>query len=119
METYHMLIGGEWRAATGGRTRPVLNPATGKSFAEVPEGTREDAYAALQQATAAQPAWEARTGVQRAAYLKRIAELITAQSERLARLILQSRGSRSSKHGAKLEVRPAFSTTLPPLPVQT
>jgi lactaldehyde dehydrogenase/glycolaldehyde dehydrogenase len=90
--TYQMRIGGEWRGAGDGRTRPVLNPATGDAFAVVPEGTREDARAALEAAQAAQPAWEALTGVERAAYVRRIVERITADSERLARLVVQEQG---------------------------
>lgn len=92
LQSYQMLIGGEWRGATGGGTRPVLNPATGEAFAEVPEGTREDARAALHAAKAAQPAWEALTGVQRAGYLKRIVALIQADAERLARIVVQEQG---------------------------
>lgn len=90
--TYQMRIGAEWRGATGGGTRPVFNPATGESFAEVPEGTRADARAALEAARAAQPAWEALTGVERAAYLTRIAALIRENAERLARLVVQEQG---------------------------
>ena len=92
LETYEMRIGTEWRVSSDGRTRAVVNPATGEAFAEVPEGTREDGHAALEAAQAAQPAWEALTGVQRAAYLKRIAELIRQDSERLARLVVQEQG---------------------------
>src|SRR5215212_8122391 len=75
-ESYKMRIGAAWVGSSDGRTRPVLNPATGEAFAEVPEGTREDARAALEAARDAQPAWEALTGVQRAAYLQRVVELI-------------------------------------------
>jgi lactaldehyde dehydrogenase/glycolaldehyde dehydrogenase len=92
IDTYQMLIGGEWCGASAGQTRPVLNPATGEAFAEVPEGTREDARAALLAAKAAQPAWEALTGVERAGYLKRIADLIREDAERLARLVVQEQG---------------------------
>ena len=91
-ETYQMRIGAEWRGSGDGRTRPVLNPATGEAFTEVPEGTRDDARAALEAAREAQPAWEALTGVQRADYLKRIAALIREDSERLARLVVQEQG---------------------------
>lgn len=91
-QTYQMLIGGEWRGATGGGTRPVLNPATGEAFAEAPEGTREDARAALEAAKAAQPAWAGLTGVQRADYLKRIVQLIQRDAERLARVVVQEQG---------------------------
>ncbi|HEY0153286.1 MAG TPA: aldehyde dehydrogenase [Longimicrobium sp.] len=92
LESHAMLIGGEWRGAAGGATRPVVNPATGEAFAEVPEGTRDDARAALEAARAAQPAWEALSGVQRAAYLTRIARAIEADAERLARVVVREQG---------------------------
>ncbi len=92
LQTYQMRIGAQWREASGGRTRSVLNPATGEAFAEVPEGTREDAHAALEAAFQAQPAWAALSGVQRAAYLKRIAALIRKDADRLARLVVQEQG---------------------------
>src|SRR5438874_1638770 len=91
-DTYEMRIGAEWRGASDGGTRAVLNPATGKGFGKVPEGTREDAHAALEEARRAQPGWEALTGVQRASYLTRIAELVKEDAERLARLIVREQG---------------------------
>ncbi len=91
-ETYLMHIGDQWRATSSGRTRPVINPATEEAFTEVPEGTREDAHAALEAAQKAQPAWEAISGVQRASYLKRIASLIRENADRLARLVVQEQG---------------------------
>ena len=87
-----MRIGNQWKDATGGQMRPVLNPATGEAFAEVPEGTREDAQAALEAAALAQLAWAALSGVQRAAYIKRIATLIREDADRLTRLVVQEQG---------------------------
>ncbi len=92
LEKYWMRIGAEWRGSGDGRTRPVLNPATGEAFAEVPEGTPEDARAALEAAQAAQPAWEALTGVQRAAHLHKVIALIRRDSERLARVVVREQG---------------------------
>lgn len=91
-ETYLMRIGDQWSATSTGRTRPVINPATEDAFAEVPEGTREDAHAALEAAQKAQPPWEALSGVQRASYLKRTAALIRENADRLARLVVQEQG---------------------------
>ncbi len=91
-KSYKMRIGAEWRGAGSGQTRPVLNPATEEVVADVPEGTREDAHAALVEAQQAQPAWEALAGVQRAAYLRRIAALVRENAEDLARLIVLEQG---------------------------
>jgi lactaldehyde dehydrogenase / glycolaldehyde dehydrogenase len=92
LETHQMLIGGAWRGASDGQTRPVLNPATGEAFASVPEATAADARAALEAARAAQPAWAALTGVQRAAHVRRIVEGIGQDAERLARLVTREQG---------------------------
>ena len=82
-----MWIGGEWLGAGDRETLPVTNPATGAVVAQVPAATREDADVALQAAKAAQPGWAAFTPRERASYLKRIAELIRADADRLARLV--------------------------------
>ena len=42
-----LYIGGEWRAATGGGTLPVEDPATGETLVEVADGQAQDALAAL------------------------------------------------------------------------
>jgi lactaldehyde dehydrogenase / glycolaldehyde dehydrogenase len=89
---YRMRIGAEWRDATGGATRPVINPATGEAFVDVPEGSPQDAHAALVAAREAQPAWEALTGVQRAGYLKRIADLVREHAEHLAQVVVSEQG---------------------------
>jgi lactaldehyde dehydrogenase / glycolaldehyde dehydrogenase len=92
LERYQMLIGGVWRDSGNGQTRLVFNPATGEAFAEVPEGTREDAHAALEAARAAQPVWETLTGVQQAGYLQRIVQLIQDDAEKLAQLVVREQG---------------------------
>ena len=42
-----LYIGGKWRAATGGGTLPVEDPATGETLCEVADALLEDALAAL------------------------------------------------------------------------
>lgn len=91
-KSYQMRIGATWRGASNGQTRPVLNPATAEAFADVPEGTAEDAHAALVEAQKAQPAWEALSGVQRAGFLRRIAALIRENADDLARLVVLEMG---------------------------
>src|SRR4026209_2560276 len=48
-----LLIGGEWRDATGGATVPVINPATEETIAEVASATAADVDAAVAAARAA------------------------------------------------------------------
>ena len=110
-----MRIGNQWRDATSGQMRSVLNPATGEAFAEVLEGTREDAHAALEAAALAQPAWAALSGVQRAVYIKRIATLIREDADRLRAWLCRNRASHYSRRKVKSEEPPSFLTTSPRL----
>src|SRR6266536_3273324 len=49
-----LYVGGRWRQASGGRTLPVEDPATGETLCEVADATVEDARSALDAAVAAQ-----------------------------------------------------------------
>ena len=42
MTPYRMLIDGEWVAAASGRTLEVMDPATGKAMATVPDARAAD-----------------------------------------------------------------------------
>ncbi len=88
--TWAMLIGGERITSAG--TRDVDNPATGEKIATVPEATAEQVQAALHAARKAQPAWGAMAPIERAAVMKRIAELIRRDAEKLARIIVLEEG---------------------------
>ena len=90
LPTPHLYIGGEWIAAQG--TRPVLNPADESVLAQAPEADIDAVDRALQAARAAQPAWGARSGVQRAGVLRAVAEGIRAHAERLAKVIVAEQG---------------------------
>ncbi len=54
-----LLIGGQWRDASGGATAAVEDPATGLELAQVADATPADGMAALDAATAAQSAMAA------------------------------------------------------------
>lgn len=82
-----LFIGGEWRPASDGATQPVINPATGEAFTEVPAATVDDVGAALDAAKKAQPAWAALAPIERASYLHRVAALLLENQETLARIL--------------------------------
>ena len=50
METYLMLINGEWVDSQSGTYIEVVNPATEERFARVPEATTVEVDGALQSA---------------------------------------------------------------------
>ena len=62
-----LLIGGEWRDATGGATLAVEDPSTGEAICEIADATPEDAQAAIDNAAEAQADWAATSPNERGA----------------------------------------------------
>ena len=87
-----MLIGGQWVATGAGPARPVINPATGQPFAEVPEATEADAQAALEAAAAAARDWGRQPPISRARLLQALAQKILDHLDTLAPLIVREQG---------------------------
>jgi succinate-semialdehyde dehydrogenase/glutarate-semialdehyde dehydrogenase len=83
-------IDGAWAGST---TRfPVRNKATGDVIAQVADGDAATARSAIEAATAAWPAWRAKTAKERAALMRKWFELIMANQEDLARLMTAEQG---------------------------
>lgn len=97
---YQQRIGAEWTEAVSGKTKAVLNPATEEPLRELPFGGGEDCKLAIEAAAAAFPMWSKKTTYERAAVLKRAAELMRERIADLARTttlesgkpLVQSRG---------------------------
>ncbi|MEA2234594.1 MAG: succinate-semialdehyde dehydrogenase / glutarate-semialdehyde dehydrogenase [Solirubrobacteraceae bacterium] len=89
-----LLIGGEWRAASGAATFPVEDPATGETIAEVADATVEDALAALGAAHEAFSAgdWPATPPRERGDILRRAYEAIMQRADELALLMTLEMG---------------------------
>ncbi len=92
--TYELLIGGREVAAGGGELRPVHDPATNGEFARAAVARRDDARAAMEAAGRAfhESAWAADDGARRARALQKLAGLVEAQAEALARLETRNMG---------------------------
>jgi acyl-CoA reductase-like NAD-dependent aldehyde dehydrogenase len=86
--SHELLIDGEWAPAADGRTFETLDPATGRPITEVAHAGIEDVDRAVKAARSALEAgtWASAPGVQRAALLVRLAELIEANADQLAEL---------------------------------
>jgi len=89
---FRMLIDGAWADARGGRTWPVINPATEAKVADVPFGGAEEAHAAIDAARRAQPAWAALTAYERGAFLARAAALLRERQDELAPVMTRECG---------------------------
>ncbi|MDR5821718.1 MULTISPECIES: NAD-dependent succinate-semialdehyde dehydrogenase [unclassified Caballeronia] len=86
------LIDGKWSGAAEDGRYPVINPASGERFAEVPDSTPADARAATDAAARAWPAWRATLPRERAAILRRWHGLILENLEDLARIMSTEQG---------------------------
>ena len=90
--TYRQYIDGAWVDASNGATWDVINPATEDVVRTVPYGNADDARAALAAAARAFPAWRATPAYDRAALLKRAADIMRGRLEDLARTSVQECG---------------------------
>ena len=93
LERFQNYIGGTFVDAADGRTFGSLDPYSGQPWAAIPEGTVEDVDHAVAAARSALDGeWGAMTGFQRAALMRRLADLITDNAERLARVEVRDNG---------------------------
>jgi acyl-CoA reductase-like NAD-dependent aldehyde dehydrogenase len=93
LEHFRMLIGGKAVDAASGATFESHNPYTGRPWAVVPDGGPADVDAAVAAARGALDGeWGAMTGFGRAALMRRLADLVAADAERLARLEVNDSG---------------------------
>ncbi|MFA9229353.1 MAG: NAD-dependent succinate-semialdehyde dehydrogenase [Microgenomates group bacterium] len=85
-------IAGEWVEAADGKTFAITNPARGDVIATVPDLTRADAARAIAAADVARHEWAARTGKERAAILRKWADLCMANQDDLAAILTAEMG---------------------------
>ena len=91
-EAYRMFIGDQWVDASDGARMDVENPTTEEIIYSVPNGTAEDAQAALQSATDAQKAWAKLPAVERGNHLITLAAKIRENQEHLAKILVAEQG---------------------------
>ena len=93
LETFGMFVDGRQVPALSGRTFESINPYTGSTWATMADGGPEDVDRAVASARAAYDGeWSALTGFDRARILRRVADAITDNAERLARLEVNDSG---------------------------
>ena len=92
VKSYQMYINGEFTSAIDGRTLAVYNPATEQVVSEVPRSGSADAQKAIDAAADAQEAWERLPAIERAKYLRLIANGIRDRAGEIARTISEEMG---------------------------
>ena len=82
-----MFIDGQWVDSVTGKRVEVENPSNEEIIGSIPDGNEEDAEIALASAQRAAAAWAAMPAVERGNLLIKLADLIKANRERLARIL--------------------------------
>ncbi len=85
-------IDGKWIQADNARTLVVKNPSTGEAIGEVPAMGAAETRRAIDAAHKAQPAWRALTAKERAAILRRLFDLMLANTDDLAVIMTAEQG---------------------------
>ena len=91
-ETLKMFVGGRWVDSESGETFEATSPATGEVIARLPKGTRADGVRALEAASAARASMASLGAFERAALLHRVAGIMEARREELARWLTLDQG---------------------------
>ena len=88
MHTSEVFVGGQWRPPASGETYTTINPATEEVSAHVAKGDERDVDAAVQAARRAfdQGPWPRMAAAERARVLWKLADLINANLDEMARL---------------------------------
>jgi succinate-semialdehyde dehydrogenase/glutarate-semialdehyde dehydrogenase len=103
-----LYIGGEWRAASGGETLAVEDPATAETLCEIADATPEDARAALDAAVAKQAEWAATPPNERGEILWRAFEALNERADELAMLMTLEMGKAVAESKAEIAYAAEF-----------
>ncbi|HCF5960712.1 NAD-dependent succinate-semialdehyde dehydrogenase [Pseudomonas aeruginosa] len=101
------FIDGQWCDAQDATTQEIFNPANGASIGRVPNLGATETQRAIAAATAAWPAWRARTAKERSNILKRWHALMLENADALAEILTLEQGKPLSE--AKGEILYAAS----------
>jgi succinate-semialdehyde dehydrogenase / glutarate-semialdehyde dehydrogenase len=103
-----LYIDGQWRAASGGQTLGVEDPATTEELVQVADAHADDALAALGAAARAQAEWGAHAPRERGEILRRAHEAIVARTDELALLMTLEMGKALAESRAEIAYAAEF-----------
>jgi acyl-CoA reductase-like NAD-dependent aldehyde dehydrogenase len=111
MEHFNLYIDGEPVPSSSARTYDSLDPYTDEPWAQVADGTAEDVDRAVSAARAALTGpWGALTATERGELLRKLAELIARDADRLAELEVRDGGKLLREMSGQAKGLPAWYT---------
>lgn len=87
----HLYVNGKWVEGSEG-TKPVTNPATGETLANVHVGGEKEVKAAIKAANKAFPEWSRKSASERAELMNKMADLVEEDADRLATIMTMEQG---------------------------
>jgi len=103
-----LYIAGQWRAASGGGTLPVEDPATERTLCEVADAQPQDALDALGAAAEAQAEWAASAPRERGEILRRAYEALIERADELALVMTLEMGKALAESRAEIAYAAEF-----------
>jgi succinate-semialdehyde dehydrogenase/glutarate-semialdehyde dehydrogenase len=103
-----LLVGGEWRDASGGEKLAVEDPSTGETLVEIADATPDDAVAALDAAVEAQAEWATSPPNERSEILYRAFEALNERADELATLMTLEMGKTIAESKAEIAYSAEF-----------
>lgn len=100
-----LYINGQWRPARGGRTLPVINPATEEVIGTVAHASTEDLDEALAAAAKGFETWKKVSAFDRSKLMRKAADIFRARADETARLLTLEQGKPLAE--AKIEIMAA------------
>jgi succinate-semialdehyde dehydrogenase/glutarate-semialdehyde dehydrogenase len=87
-----LYIDGEWCKGSGGRSQPVLNPATGDAIGTVPYAETSDLDRALAAAERGFHQWKKVSAFDRYKLMRKAAEIVRSRADDIARIMTLEQG---------------------------
>jgi aldehyde dehydrogenase (NAD+) len=113
-----LFIGGAWRQGKGQKALKDCNPYTGETILEIPEGGRDDLEEAYSAAANAHPNWAATLPSERAAVMRRAAEVMGSRREEIISWLVRESGSTRLKATLEYESTHAIMLWAASVPAQ-
>src|ERR1041384_4459378 len=87
-----LYIDGKWLNGEGRKGEDVINPATGKTLAQLPHASKADLDAALAAAEKGFAAWKATSAYDRAKIMRKAADLLRERHDHVSKVMTQEQG---------------------------
>ncbi|MEO8714053.1 MAG: aldehyde dehydrogenase family protein, partial [Acetobacteraceae bacterium] len=101
-------IDGKWVQADNAKTVTVKNPATGEAIGEIPAMGKAETRRAIEAAARAYPAWRGMLAKERGAILRKLSDLMLANTEDLAVIMTAEQGKPLSESKGEIAYAASF-----------